>query len=45
MNWLFTTERIAPRATGHVQDQYFEFLEHLGIDPGARRMEAVAHAR
>ena len=33
MNWLFTTHRIAPRATGHVQDQYFEFLEHLGIDP------------
>jgi heptosyltransferase I len=31
MNWLFTTERIAPRANQHVQDQYFEFLEHLGI--------------
>ena len=33
MNWLFTTHRIPPRATGHVQDQYFEFLEYLGIDP------------
>lgn len=33
MNWLFTTHRIPPRATGHVQDQYFEFLQHLGIDP------------
>ena len=33
MNWLFTTHRIPPRATGHVQDQYFEFVEHLGIDP------------
>lgn len=33
MNWLFTTHRIPPRSTGHVQDQYFEFVEHLGIDP------------
>ncbi|HUF50551.1 MAG TPA: glycosyltransferase family 9 protein, partial [Longimicrobiales bacterium] len=33
MNWLFTTHRIPPRPTGHVQDQYFEFVEHLGIDP------------
>jgi heptosyltransferase I len=33
MNWLFTTHRIPPRATGHVQDQYFEFIEHLGVDP------------
>jgi heptosyltransferase I len=32
-NWLFTTERIRRRPTGHVQDQYFEFLEHLRIDP------------
>lgn len=33
LNWLFTTHRIPPRATGHVQDQYFEFIEYLGIDP------------
>jgi heptosyltransferase I len=32
-NWLFTTERIAPRGQRHVQDQYFEFLEHLGVPP------------
>jgi len=32
-NWLFTNERIPPRPVGHVQDQYFEFLRHLGIDP------------
>jgi heptosyltransferase I len=32
-NWLFTTERIEARGQRHVQDQYFEFLEHLGIDP------------
>lgn len=33
MNWLFTTHRIPAHAPDHVQDQYFEFLEHLGIDP------------
>jgi heptosyltransferase I len=33
MNWLFTTHRIPARPTGHVQDQYFEFVEHLGIAP------------
>ena len=31
-NWLFTNERIAPHAPQHVQDQYFEFLTHLGVD-------------
>ena len=33
LNWLFTTERIAARSTQHVQDQYFEFLHHLGVPP------------
>jgi heptosyltransferase I len=33
MNWLFTTHRIPRHAPGHVQDQYFEFLEFLGVDP------------
>ena len=33
LNWLFTTHRIPGRATGHVQDQYFEFIEYLGVDP------------
>ena len=32
-NWLFTSERITPHAVQHVQDQYFEFLAKLGIDP------------
>lgn len=32
-NWLFTTERIPVHPVQHVQDQYFEFLRHLGIDP------------
>jgi heptosyltransferase I len=33
LNWLFTNERIESRGQRHVQDQYFEFVEHLGIDP------------
>jgi heptosyltransferase I len=32
-NWLFTNERIDSHPVQHVQDQYFEFLKHLGIDP------------
>jgi heptosyltransferase I len=32
-NWLFTNERIRAHPVQHVQDQYFEFLRHLGIDP------------
>ncbi len=33
LNWLFTTHRIPPHANQHVQDQYFEFLRYLGIEP------------
>jgi heptosyltransferase I len=33
LNWAFTTHRIPPRPVGHVQDQYFEFLHYLGVDP------------
>ncbi len=33
LNWLFTNKRIPGRPVQHVQDQYFEFLEYLGIDP------------
>jgi heptosyltransferase I len=32
LNWLFTDERIAYHGQRHVQDQYFEFLEHLGVE-------------
>ena len=32
-NWLFTTERIPARGERHVQEQYFEFLEQLGVEP------------
>ena len=31
MNWLVTTHRIPARAPQHVQDQYFEFLQYLGV--------------
>jgi heptosyltransferase I len=31
LNWLVTTHRIPARAAQHVQDQYFEFLEYLGV--------------
>jgi len=31
--WLFTNRRIPARGQRHVQDQYFEFVEYLGIDP------------
>jgi heptosyltransferase I len=33
LNWLFTTHRIPRREPQHVQDQYFEFLAHLGVSP------------
>ncbi len=33
-NWAFTTHKIPPHTVGqHVQDQYFEFLTALGIEP------------
>lgn len=34
-NALFTTHRIAPHRGQHVQDQYFEFLDAIGIPHGA----------
>ncbi len=33
-NWLFTTHRIPPHAPQHVQDQYFEFLDAVGVPHG-----------
>jgi heptosyltransferase I len=30
-NWLFTNRKIPPRPNQHVQDQYFEFLDALGV--------------
>ena len=34
-NWLFTTHRILPHTGQHVQDQYFEFIDALGVPHGA----------
>ena len=31
LNWLVTTHRIPPHAPQHVQEQYFEFLDVLGV--------------
>jgi heptosyltransferase I len=31
LNWLFTTHRIPPHPQQHVQQQYLEFLEYLGV--------------
>lgn len=31
--WLFTNTRIPAHDPQHVQDQYFEFLDFLGVDP------------
>ena len=31
LNWLFTNQRIPPHTPQHVQDQYFEFLDALGV--------------
>jgi heptosyltransferase I len=33
LNWLFTNKRIPARPVGHVQDQYFEFLDAIGVNP------------
>jgi len=32
-NWLVTTHKIPAHPPQHVQDQYFEFLRHLGVEP------------
>jgi heptosyltransferase I len=32
-NWLFTNRKIPKRPVQHVQDQYFEFLDALGVSP------------
>lgn len=33
LNALFTTHRIPPGPVRHTQDQYFEFLDPLGVEP------------
>ena len=34
MNWVFTNAQIPPHAMQHVQDQYLEFLDALGVPHG-----------
>jgi heptosyltransferase I len=34
LQWLFSTHQIPPHRAGHVQDQYFEFLDFLGVPHG-----------
>jgi heptosyltransferase I len=31
LNWMFTNHKIPPHANQHVQDQYFEFLDFIGV--------------
>jgi heptosyltransferase I len=31
LNWVFTNSKIPARANQHVQDQYFEFLDFIGV--------------
>ncbi len=50
LQWVFTNRRVPARGPQHVQDQYFEFLEYLGIDAhpvewGLRPTEAEARAQ
>jgi heptosyltransferase I len=35
LNFLFTTHQIPPHRGQHVQDQYFEFLDAIGVPHGA----------
>ena len=34
LNWLFTTNRIPPRPLGHIQEQFLEFLDAIGVPRG-----------
>ncbi len=34
LNWLFTTHRIPSRPVGHIQDQFLEFLDAIGVPRG-----------
>lgn len=34
LNWLFTTHRIPERPVGHIQDQFLEYLDAIGVPRG-----------
>ena len=44
LNWLFTTHRIPAHENQHVQDQYFEFLDYLGVPHGSPEWGIVISA-
>ena len=44
-NVLFTTHRIPPHAEQHVQDQYFEFLDAMGVPHGEPMWHLAPTAR
>lgn len=37
LSWVFTNRHISHRDPQHVQDQFFEFLEYLGIDDNEKQ--------
>jgi heptosyltransferase I len=34
LNWLFTTHRLLARPVGHIQDQFLEYLDAIGVPRG-----------
>ena len=34
LNWLFTTHRLPARPLGHIQDQFLEYLDAIGVPRG-----------
>jgi heptosyltransferase I len=34
LNWLFTTHRLPARPLGHIQDQFLEYLDAMGVPRG-----------
>lgn len=34
MTWLFASHHLPPAPTRHIQDEYLEFVEHLGVPAG-----------
>ena len=44
LNWIFTSERIPAGPRRHAQDQYFEYLDYLGIARMSAHKSAIAHA-
>lgn len=41
LSWIFTNHHIPHRKPGHVQDQFFEFLDYLGVDDYEKKWNFV----